>query len=72
MGKKYIYLDTETGTFGADSGPGGFSFTEGILAPDNGDGADGDWYLRSTNRHFYHKVSGAWEDKGQLVPSTQL
>lgn len=39
---------------------GNGAFTSGSAAPDNGDGSDGDLYLRTTTAIIYKKDSGAW------------
>ncbi len=41
-------------------GGGGAHWFVGTTVPDDGDGADGDLYLRSTNGNVYQKVSGSW------------
>lgn len=45
-----------------------FFFDTGV--PDNGTGADGDVYLRTTNGAMYQKASGAWVLKFTPVNTT--
>lgn len=44
----------DTGATGSDA------FTSGSTVPDNGDGSDGDLYLRTTTAIIYKKDSGSW------------
>ena len=46
-------------TFGAGGG-GGSSILTGAVAPDDGDGSDGDLYFNTANGDVYKKASGAW------------
>ena len=39
---------------------GGFTLRSGAGVPDASLGADGDWYLRTSNGAMYEKASGAW------------
>lgn len=39
---------------------GGSAILNGAGAPDNGDGNNGDYYLRTSNGDFYQKAAGAW------------
>lgn len=42
------------------TGPGGSEWYTGAGVPDNGDGVDGDFYLRTSNGDVYLKSSGTW------------
>lgn len=42
------------------------AFTSGAGTPSGG--ADGDWYLRTSNLYFYHRISGVWTPLCQGVP----
>lgn len=44
------------------------SFTSGAGAPSGG--ADGDWYLRTSNLYLYQRISGVWTALMQGVPVT--
>jgi len=48
-----------TGATGAD-GADGAVWYQGSGAPDDGTGADGDFYLRTSNGAVYQKASGTW------------
>lgn len=52
-----------TGPTGAD----GSQLTAGSGAPSGG--ADGDFYIRTSNLHFYKKITGTWTDQGNLFGS---
>ena len=47
---------------GAGAG-GGFTLRQGSTAPAGSLGADGDWYLRTTNGQFYERVAGTWTSR---------
>ena len=56
--------------------PNGFTLRYGSTAPDNADGIDGDWYMRTTLvgagqvlTHFHEKVSGAWTVRFGVQPA---
>lgn len=65
----YVLMDQGTGnlkkyhggTWANIAGTGtGIDILTGAGAPDNGDGNDGDWYLRTSNGAWYEKAAGSW------------
>ena len=51
---------------GGGGGGGGFTLRYGAGVPAGGLGADGDWYLRTSEGRWYQKVSGTWH--GRYAP----
>lgn len=61
-------LETFQGTAESDitSLQGRASFLSGAIAPDNGDGSNGDLYLDTVGAEFYFKAAGVWASVGTL------
>jgi hypothetical protein len=60
-GSTWVQSASLKGPAGEDGAPGG-PWLKGSGAPDNGDGADGDWYLDTASEKVYEKQSGAWSE----------
>ena len=60
---KLIVSKGATGTAGA-------TWSNGSAAPDNGNGVDGDFYLRTTNDDIYKKAGGVWSIVGNFKGAT--
>ena len=57
------------GYSGSRGTPGSQLFT-GVGAPSNGNGANSDFYVNTSNGDYYQKLAGAWSLKGNLTGPT--